>query len=178
VFTPRHNHRARTTSTEPHPLSNLCPRGAQLVAGQSASIYCSLELRPCLHAVAVRPVVVVLSAVRGASPEQSCPSPSNALAGACVHRPRFPAGVPSAKHDDRAHSLSAEPLPARRRSSLRTSENPRLKTTPNVDLCSKTRFESIYELLFLRLCELAIHVYDFRDFVLYVWSKSNPAIIF
>jgi hypothetical protein len=63
------------------------------------------------------------------------------LAGARVHRPRFPAGVPSAQHDDRARSLSAEPLPARRRSSLRTSENPRLKTTPNVDLCSKTRFE-------------------------------------
>jgi hypothetical protein len=64
VFTPRHNHHARTTSTEPHSLSNLCPRGAQLVAGQSASIYCSLELRPCLHAVAVHPAVRGLAGVR------------------------------------------------------------------------------------------------------------------
>jgi hypothetical protein len=47
-----------------------------------------------------------------------------------THRLRPPAGVPSAQHDDRARSLDRRTLPARRRSSLRMRENPRLKTTP------------------------------------------------
>jgi hypothetical protein len=63
----------------------------------------------------------------------------------------FPAGAPSAQHDDRARSLDRRTLPARRRSSLRISTNPRLKTTPNVDLCSKSSFELIYE-----SCELSL----------------------
>ena len=43
--------RARTRNSATHAPSNPCPRLAQLVAGQSASIRCSPELRPCLHAV-------------------------------------------------------------------------------------------------------------------------------
>jgi hypothetical protein len=54
-------------------------------------------------------------------------------------------------HRRRARTLTDDRVvpcpsnPARRRSSLRMSENPMLKTTPNADLCSKSRFELIYE---------------------------------
>jgi hypothetical protein len=50
------------------------------------------------------------------------------------------------------HSLTITPIPARRTLSLvdvhpRPPFIPRLKTTPKVDLCSKSRFKLIYELL-------------------------------
>jgi hypothetical protein len=101
-----------------------------LLPARARSLFSRLPLSQCSS-----PEFTAVRRRSSTTPSQSAPPSvethrsSLFLAGARVHRPRFPAGVPSAQH-------------ARRHSSLRRNENTRSKTTPKY-LFSKSYFEFI-----------------------------------
>jgi hypothetical protein len=106
--------------------SNLLPYSSSLPPQAPSLSHSPTPLPEFVYVVAVRP------AVRGTSPEfRPCSTEITS----------FPARR-------QTHCPSpARSKPPRRHSSLRLSKNIRLKTIPNVDLCSKPRFEIIYEFI-------------------------------